>query len=103
MTNKAPRQFHPKEQVLGVNLSGISKAYPFIKLRAYDEQCFTDKIADQTIRIEWDDANNSAWITDADGEPLPSLTSFWFAWFTFHPQTQIFEYVDNANLKACGT
>lgn len=103
VTNKAPRQFHPKEQVLGVNLSGISKAYPFIKLRAYDKQCFTDKIADQTIRIEWDDANNSAWITDADGEPLPSLTSFWFAWFTFHPQTQIFEYVDNANLKACGT
>ena len=103
VTNKAPRQFHPKEKVLGVNLGGISKAYPFIKLRAYGKLCFTDKIAGQTIRIEWDDANDSAWITDAHGEPMASLTSFWFAWFTFHPQTQIFEYVDNANLKACGT
>ncbi len=102
VTNKAPRQFHPKEKVLGVTLDGISKAYPFIKLREYGKQCFTDDIAGQIIRIEWDDANNSAWITNTQGEPMNSLTSFWFAWFTFHPKTQIFEYVDNANLEACG-
>ena len=101
VTNPAPRQFHPKEKVLGVNLGSISKAYPFITLREYGKGCFTDKIAGQTIRIEWDDANNSAWVTHTDGEPMVSLTSFWFAWFTFHPETQIFGYVDNADLNAC--
>ena len=101
VTHKAPRQFHPKEKVLGVNLGGFSKAYPFVKLREHGMQCFIDTIAGQTIRIEWDDANNSAWITDTDGKTMASLTSFWFAWFTFHPKTQIFEYVDNAKLKAC--
>lgn len=101
VTNKAPRQFHPKEKVLGVNLGAISKAYAFVKLREYGMQCFTDKIAGQTIRIEWDDANSSAWITNTQGTPMSSLTSFWFAWFTFHPQTQIFEYAKNANLGVC--
>ena len=89
------------ERVLGVNLGGVSKPYPLSKLREYGKPCFTDELACQSIHIEWDDANNSAWITDTGGEAMASLTIFWFAWFTVHPETQIFEFIDNAKLKAC--
>ena len=89
------------ECVLGVNLGGVSKPYPLSKLREYGKPCFTDELACQSIHIEWDDANNSAWITDTGGEAMASLTIFWFAWFTVHPETQIFEFIDNAKLKAC--
>jgi|TARA_B110000444_G_scaffold249743_1_gene275259 hypothetical protein len=89
------------ERVLGVNLGGVSKPYPLSKLREYGKPCFADELACQSIHIEWDDANNSAWITDTGGEAMASLTIFWFAWFTVHPETQIFEFIDNAKLKAC--
>ena len=94
-------QLAGSERVLSVAVNDTFRAYPLRKLREYGKECFTAKIAGQTIRIEWDDANDSPWITHTGGEPILSLTSFWFAWFTFYPETQIFGYVDNAYLNAC--
>lgn len=30
-------------------------------------------------------------VTDADGKEIPSVRAFWFAWFAFYPDTEIFE------------
>jgi hypothetical protein len=27
---------------------------------------------------------------DADGRQIPAVTAFWFAWYAFHPDTEIF-------------
>jgi aspartyl protease family protein len=42
-----------------------------------------------TVHYDW--GSNSARAFDADGEQLPAMTGFWFAWYAFHPETAVFE------------
>ncbi|THJ24941.1 MAG: hypothetical protein CAF45_003730 [Nitrospira sp. CG24E] len=30
-------------------------------------------------------------MTDTEGKLLPSIMAFWFAWYAFHPKTEIFK------------
>jgi hypothetical protein len=32
----------------------------------------------------------AAWAEDADGSLLPAIRLFWFAWYGFHPDTEVF-------------
>ena len=38
----------------------------------------------------FDARSESARIEDDAGRALPGVTSFWFAWYTFHPDTEVF-------------
>jgi hypothetical protein len=84
------RQYHPKERVLGIELAGQTKAYPFKEL-AQSESPLHDTIAEQNVVIHFDAAARSARVFDAKGRELPSVNGFWFAWFTFHTETEIFK------------
>ena len=33
----------------------------------------------------------SARIEDKQGNVLPAITMFWFAWYAFHPDTSVYE------------
>jgi hypothetical protein len=90
VSDAAPRQYHPKEWVLGVETAGVFKAYPFIELKAHGLTNFEDRVGEQTVVIEWEEDSWSAVARSAAGEFLPATMSFWFAWFTFHPDTQVF-------------
>ena len=79
----------PKEWVLGVKISETFKAYPFSALEELGSN-FSDSIQDQHFVVCWDGQARSAKILDKQGKPLPSLTAYWFAWSTFHPDTAIF-------------
>lgn len=56
------------------------------------------QIAKQTVTgpmkgqrlVSFDPVNESATANDDKGYPLPAITGFWFAWYAFHPQTEIF-------------
>lgn len=50
---------------------------------------FDDEVGGQPFTVIWDEAHRSASI-EWQGEPLPSLVAFWFAWYTFHPGTEVF-------------
>lgn len=84
------RRYHPKEQVLGVEIDGRFKAYPFVELARSGQTEIDDDIDGQRLRIRFDADNRSAVAFDADGRPLPAVTGFWFAWFAFHPDTAVF-------------
>ncbi|MEN8170860.1 MAG: DUF3179 domain-containing protein [Pseudomonadota bacterium] len=84
------RQYHPKERVLGIELGGEVKAYPFAEL-AQRKSPLHDTIAGKEVVIHFDAVARSGRIFDATGKELSSLNAFWFAWFTFHPQTAIFK------------
>jgi len=96
------RRYHPKEKVTGIELNGIYKAYPFSELAksrrglnlqyASDVIIVKDKIADKSIEIHFHPQHQSATVRTRSGTTLPSLTSYWFAWYAFHPQTQIYTY-----------
>lgn len=83
-------RYHPKEWVIGIEIDGHSKAYPFSELARTDGN-FSDQIGTQTITVRFNEAHLSGSIFDDKGAELPSTTAFWFAWYAFHPQTAVFK------------
>jgi hypothetical protein len=81
--------FHPKERVIGVDFDGTVKAYPFSEL-AKAKQPVQDKLNGTPVTVTFDKKLQTAVIRDAKGNEIPSVVGFWFAWFTFHPDTDIF-------------
>lgn len=89
VANKS-RRYHPKERVLGVEVAGHYKAYPFAELSSTDGEV-TDRLGGEPLTIRYDAANESAQAFDAAGNQLPAMTGFWFAWYAFHPDTEVFQ------------
>ena len=91
MNHKAPKSYQPKERVLGLNASGVYKAYPFVELNKQGEDQFVDVVNGQSFTILWDREHQSGSVMDSDGNEAPVMQAFWFAWFGFHPQTEVFQ------------
>jgi hypothetical protein len=86
----APAQYHPKEWVMGVEVDGVFKAYPFSELEEAGKKEFADTVNGKTLVINWDSINRSANVVTEEGEQMASISAFWFAWYAFHPDTQVF-------------
>ncbi|OZG75505.1 hypothetical protein BTA51_01635 [Hahella sp. CCB-MM4] len=84
------RRYHPKELVLGVELNGKSKVYPFMELYK-GPAVFDDVVGGQAIRVEFDGDHRAAQVFDSHGKELPSLIAFWFAWMAFHPDSEVYQ------------
>ena len=82
--------YHPKELVLGITINNKSKAYPISEL-SRTNGFINDKIAGEHIYINFNKNEISGTILDSECNPLPATTLFWFAWYTFHPDTEIFK------------
>ena len=91
VNNKAPDSYHPKEVVVGLGVDGVYKAYPFIELDKQGKTSFSDNVNGRRFDFEWDTANRSVTITDSAGDPVAAIQGFWFAWFAFHPDTEVFK------------
>jgi hypothetical protein len=84
-------RFALKEWVLGVELGGRTKAYPFgVLARRVDAKGeLVDHLGGKRLRVRYDAAHGTAEAFDAEGRPLPSVMAFWFAWVAFHPRTEV--------------
>lgn len=89
VSNTDPR-YHPKEQVVGLELDGRTKAYPFAELSKRDTP-FTDRVAGREVTVHFDATNRTGRVLDQDGDELPTVIAYWFAWAAFHPNTAVFE------------
>lgn len=87
-TNK---RYHAKEKVIGIEINNKFKVYPFTELARTSGE-ITDYFAGKKLRIEFDAKNRSGAIFHK-GKKIPSTTLFWFAWVTFHPDTEIFSII----------
>lgn len=83
------RRYHPKESVIGVELQGRAKAYPFVEL-AKAASPLHDRIGDTPVLVRFDVTHRTGGIFDANGRELPSVIGFWFAWYAFHPDGEVF-------------
>ncbi len=83
------KRYHPKEIVIGLAINGVFKAYPMTEL-SKSSSPLLDNVNGQPVKIYFDSASRSGRIEDEKGMAIPSLTAFWFAWFTFHPETAVF-------------
>jgi YD repeat-containing protein len=84
-------RFPLKEWVLGVEVNGSTKAYPFSVLaRRVDARGeLVDSVGGQRLRVRYDAAHGSAEAFDAEGRSVPDVMAFWFAWVAFHPRTEV--------------
>lgn len=82
------RRFHAKAWVLGLEIAGAHKAYAFEDLAKVPTP-LRDEIGGQAVLVHYD--GTTAWAVDDQGDPIHSVRLFWFAWFAFHPETQVFE------------
>ena len=91
VNNEAPDTYHPKEIVVGLGIDGVYKAYPFVELDKQGKSRFSDTVNGKRFDFAWDTANRSVTVTDADGRAVAGIQGFWFAWFAFHPDTEVFK------------
>ncbi len=91
VNHKAPTTYHPKERILGLNASGVYKAYPFVELNKQATSQFVDVVNEQSFTIEWNQEHQSGSVMDSNGNEVPVMQAFWFAWFGFHPETEVFQ------------
>lgn len=86
----APTEFHSKEKVLGLTVGKRAKAYAFSELRKNGLSRFDDQLGDTKYSVVWNADANAATIDSMDGKTLTPTVAYWFAWYNFHPETQIF-------------
>ena len=92
VAKKDPR-YHPKEPVLGLEIEGRFKAYPFAELSRTKGEV-TDRFADRDLVVRYSPDSRSARIVRNDGVELPVVQSYWFAWYAFHPETEVYTAPD---------
>ncbi|MFQ5659030.1 MAG: DUF3179 domain-containing protein [Gammaproteobacteria bacterium] len=83
-------EYRRKELVLGVTLNKQHKAYPFMELKKQGLPAFKDNVAGKRMTVEWSASEKSARLLDENGTEVPSVVAYWFAWYAFHPDTDVF-------------
>lgn len=78
-----------KSLVLGVRINGTAKAYPLKKINGVGKP-FTDIIAGVEITIH-PGPDNVAYSTDLQGNILPAIITYWFAWSAYNEDTLIYK------------
>ncbi len=86
-------QYHPKEQVLGVELNGEAKCYPFVELSKAGAP-IEDSIGGEPVSVVFDPEHRTGRVLDQDGREVPTVIAFWFAWAAFYPQGDVFTAAD---------
>ena len=89
--NYQAAQYHPKEQVLGLEIGATFKAYPFSELAKLDNPVFHEVVAGQKLEVQFDLLNRTGKILDENRNEIPTVISYWFARVAFHPETEVFK------------
>lgn len=94
-SEKIPDRYHPKEQIIGLQIGEEYIAFPFTELNKNDQPVVEGQLNNQAYKLLWDKTNQSAAVYDNEQNLIPVVQAFWFAWYTFHPQTSIFKASSN--------
>ncbi len=84
-------RYHLKELVLGLSRNGKFRAYPFKELKKLKNGIGIDKWKGDIFEVHYNREAESAKILDSNGDIIPTVTLFWFAWYGFHPNTSVFK------------
>jgi len=76
--------------VIGIILGDQAKAYPVSEL-SRTSGLIEDNVGENKLYVAFNRQNQSADIFDQHCNKLTSVMMYWFAWFTFHPDTRIFK------------
>ena len=79
-----------KEPVLGIEVDNHSKAYRMDWLRS-NPGIHKDKIGNHAIQIEISPQGEVVAVRDSEGQAIPAIYSYWFAWQAFHRETEVYK------------
>ena len=91
---ETPNDFHTKEKVVGVVIGNQSKAYPFSELKKTGVSNFNDSLNGVDFRVVWNEDAQTATVESIGDESVIPTVLFWFAWYNFHPDTEVFKASD---------
>jgi hypothetical protein len=74
-----------KEKIIGIKVENIKKAYDLEFLQVGQ---ITDEVGESKITITKNEIGEIS-ISDTDGNPIQFVSSFWFAWLTTYPETEL--------------
>ena len=81
-------RIHPKTVIFGIEVNGIYKAYKEDDLK--ELKTIEDTVGGVKIGLERDDAGIVKITNLETGEEIVKERDFWFAWYAFHPDTQLY-------------
>jgi len=87
--SKTSRAYKRKELVMGLEINQQFRAYPFKELKAGPTR-FSDTFQGEQFEVLYHPANATARIMDDSGQEIPTTLAFWFAWYAFHPDTEVY-------------
>lgn len=79
-------RFHTKKWVYGVELNGEFLAVPFEEFKAVGQDTVT--LAGKEIQLAYDSELDIIRAM-VNGKELPIFQVYWFAWYAYHPSTQV--------------
>ncbi len=83
-------RYHPKDFVAGIEIDGNFKAYPFPELRKAGTDELSDQFMGKDLTIHFNEQAEQVTIEAKDGTTVPVNRMYWFAWYAFHPNTEVF-------------
>jgi hypothetical protein len=81
-------RIHPKTVVFGIEVSGVFKAYKEEDLK--ELKVIEDTVNGLRLKVERDDAGIVKITNLETGEEIVKERDFWFAWYAFHPDTELY-------------
>lgn len=81
-------RIHPKTVIFGIQVNGIYKAYKEDDLK--ELKGIEDTIGGIRIKVERDDSGIVSIANLETGEEIVKERGFWFAWYAFHPDTELY-------------
>jgi hypothetical protein len=87
--NHSSRLYRRKSIVLGLEINGKFKVYPFDELEKAPDH-FDDVFQGRQFEVQFDEKNGTARIIGENDKEIPTTIAFWFAWYAFHPDGAVF-------------
>lgn len=82
-------RIHPKTVIFGIELNGKFKAYREDDLK--EAGIIEDEFGGINVRVERFEDGRVVITNVGSGEEIVKERDFWFAWYAFHPETELYE------------
>lgn len=83
------KRYPKKASIIGLSQNDKQKVWPLSELNKATSP-LTDTIDDLQVLVHFDAEKDHAWLTDNDGNLLPAVRGYWFAWMAFYPNSEVF-------------
>jgi hypothetical protein len=87
--NHSSKLYKRKMVAMGLEIDGEFKVYPFDELKKSPPR-FVDDFQGKEFEVLFDEKNKTARILDENNIEIPTTLAFWFAWYAFHPESEVF-------------